>query len=390
MQQLGKKGLKATVQLPLTFPKKVLFEQYQKRINWTWSTKSLFFVASIGYLISALILGFFDSIFSNALFSFSVFILLLNYNLPLTSDVFNMKKFRTIIANKHAKKRFLLWLILYYNPFILAGILFFVFSLCTNLIQGHFTHSIDLVLLFTLSIQILISEIFISIRGKIITIVQLVFFLATTVLHMNLIIKYGLYLLLSMIGYLFFRNVKDSYFQRFTRSQNFTSRSVSKTMIYNIIFSDKKEKIFMLVPGLVAPLIAHKLGASFSPAITFILMLLVQYEIMIDNQLEDFEVPLAKIKALKSAKISFFKRFISTIYFKLSMFTIFVILIANYFYSQNFIEFIIPSLVETVYIPLMSMYYFFFLERELMTRAHINSILREFLPITIIFTFFIF
>lgn len=207
---------------------------------------------------------------------------------------------------------------------------------------------------------------------------------------MNLIIKYGLYLLLSMIGYLFFRNVKDSYFQRFTRSQNFTSRSVSKTMIYNIIFSDKKEKIFMLVPGLVAPLIAHKLGASFSPAITFILMLLVQYEIMIDNQLEDFEVPLAKIKALKSAKISFFKRFISTIYFKLSMFTIFVILIANYFYSQNFIEFIIPSLVETVYIPLMSMYYFFFLERELMTRAHINSILREFLPITIIFTFFIF
>lgn len=207
---------------------------------------------------------------------------------------------------------------------------------------------------------------------------------------MNLIIKYGLYLLLSMIGYLFFRNVKDSYFQRFTRSQNFTSRSVSKTMIYNIIFSDKKEKIFMLVPGLVAPLIAHKLGVSFSPAITFILMLLVQYEIIIDNQLEDFEVPLAKIKALKSAKISFFKRFISTIYFKLSMFTIFVILIANYFYSQNFIGFIIPSLVETVYIPLMSMYYFFFLERELMARAHINSILREFLPITIIFTFFIF
>ena len=93
MQQLGKKGLKATLQSPLTFPKKVLFEKYRKQINWSCSTKSLFFVASIVSLISALVLGFFDSIFSNVLFSFSVFILFLNYNLPLISDVFNMKKF---------------------------------------------------------------------------------------------------------------------------------------------------------------------------------------------------------------------------------------------------------------------------------------------------------
>ncbi|WP_270346733.1 hypothetical protein [Enterococcus thailandicus] len=227
-------------------------------------------------------------------------------------------------------------------------------------------------------------------RGKAVTTLQLVFFLATTILQMNLIIKYVLYLLLSIIGYLFFRNPNDFYFQKVTKSKNSTSRSVLKTMLYNVIFSDKKQKIFMLVPGVIAPLIAHKLGASFSPAITFILMLLVQYEIVIDNQLEDFEVPLAKIKALKSAKISFFKRFVSTLYFKLSMFTIFIILIANYFYSRNFIEFIIPSIVETIYIPLMSMYYLFFLERELMTRSHINSVLREFLPITIIFTFFIF
>ncbi|ELB33461.1 hypothetical protein OK7_06168 [Enterococcus faecium EnGen0024] len=118
MQQLGKKGLKATLQSPLTFPKKVLFEKYRKQINWSCSTKSLFFVASIVSLISALVLGFFDSIFSNVLFSFSVFILFLNYNLPLISDVFNMKKFRTIIVNNHVKKRFILWLILYYNPFI--------------------------------------------------------------------------------------------------------------------------------------------------------------------------------------------------------------------------------------------------------------------------------
>ncbi|HFD3616533.1 TPA: hypothetical protein ACF3U8_002877, partial [Enterococcus faecium] len=80
MQQLGKKGLKATLQSPLTFPKKVLFEKYRKQINWSCSTKSLFFVASIVSLISALVLGFFDSIFSNVLFSFSVFILFLNYN----------------------------------------------------------------------------------------------------------------------------------------------------------------------------------------------------------------------------------------------------------------------------------------------------------------------
>ncbi|BDP92663.1 hypothetical protein EfmGK923_28360 (plasmid) [Enterococcus faecium] len=82
MQQLGKKGLKATLQSPLTFPKKVLFEKYRKQINWSCSTKSLFFVASIVSLISALVLivslisalvlGFFDSIFSNVLFSFSV------------------------------------------------------------------------------------------------------------------------------------------------------------------------------------------------------------------------------------------------------------------------------------------------------------------------------
>ncbi|MDA3965295.1 MULTISPECIES: hypothetical protein [Enterococcus] len=390
MQQLGKNVLKATIKSPLIFPKKLLLAQYRKRINWPWSTKSLFFVASSVYLISALLLGFFDSVFSNVIFSFSVFVLLLNYNLPLTSDVFNMKKFRVVLANNHGKKRFLLWLILYYNPFILVGVLFFASSVCASFIQGNFIHSIDLFFLFILSIQVLIAEIVMSRRGKAVTTLQLVFFLATTILQMNLIIKYVLYLLLSIIGYLFFRNPNDFYFQKVTKSKNSTSRSVLKTMLYNVIFSDKKQKIFMLVPGVIAPLIAHKLGASFSPAITFILMLLVQYEIVIDNQLEDFEVPLAKIKALKSAKISFFKRFVSTLYFKLSMFTIFIILIANYFYSRNFIEFIIPSIVETIYIPLMSMYYLFFLERELMTRSHINSVLREFLPITIIFTFFIF
>ncbi|NLM67882.1 MAG: hypothetical protein GX180_12035 [Enterococcus sp.] len=300
------------------------------------------------------------------------------------------KVLQNTTANNHVKKRFLLWIILYYNPFILLGVLFFISSFCVNLIQGNFIHLIDILFLFILSIQVLISEVVASIRGKTITTMQLIFFLATTVLHMNIIIKYVLYLLLSLIGYIFFRNVNDSYFQKFTKSKNITSRSVLKTMTYNIIFSNKKEKIFMLVPGLIAPLIAHKLGTSFSPAITSILMLLVQYEIIIDNQLEDFEIPLAKIKSLKSAKISFIKRFVSTLYFKLSIFTIFTILISNYFYYRNFIGFIIPSIVETIYIPLMSMYYFFFLERELMTRSHINSIFREFLPITIIFTFFIF
>jgi hypothetical protein len=241
MQQLGKNELKATIKALSTFPKKLLLVQYRERIKWLWSLQSLLFVASFVYLISALLLGFFDSIFSNIIFSFGVFILLLNYNLPLTSDVFNMKKFRLVTANNHVKKRFLLWIILYYNPFILLGVLFFISSFCVNLIQGNFIHLIDILFLFILSIQVLISEVVASIRGKTITTMQLIFFLATTVLHMNIIIKYVLYLLLSLIGYIFFRNVNDSYFQKFTKSKNITSRSVLKTMTYNIIFSNKKE-----------------------------------------------------------------------------------------------------------------------------------------------------
>lgn len=238
MQQLGKNELKATIKALSTFPKKLLLVQYRERIKWLWSLQSLLFVASFVYLISALLLGFFDSIFSNIIFSFGVFILLLNYNLPLTSDVFNMKKFRLVTANNHVKKRFLLWIILYYNPFILLGVLFFISSFCVNLIQGNFIHLIDILFLFILSIQVLISEVVASIRGKTITTMQLIFFLATTVLHMNIIIKYVLYLLLSLIGYIFFRNVNDSYFQKFTKSKNITSRSVLKTMTYNIIFSN--------------------------------------------------------------------------------------------------------------------------------------------------------
>lgn len=95
----------------------------------------------------------------------------------------------------------------------------------------------------------------------------------------------------------------------------------------------------------------------------------------------------AKIKFLKAAKISYLKRFVSTIYFKLSIFSIISVVVINYFFSSNFI---IPTLVEVIYILLMSMYYYFFLERELLTHIRINSFLREFLPITAIFTFFIF
>lgn len=387
VQQLGNKKVKAAFKSLLLFPKELLFSQYYKSLNWKLSNRLLIWLGLSSYLIAGAFLGFIDATLKNIIFSFIVLILLLNYNLPIISNTFQMNKFKSLRVNVSEKNRFILWLILYFNPFVTLGILFALLAIITNLFQGNYSHFIDILVIFIFLVQKNISEICNRLLIKTITSIQIFILLLLTFLHFNFFVKYLIFIISLLILCFLMKKIDNILFQITVKINNAFNHLIAKTLLYSFFFSNKKEKVFILIPALVAAFIAQRMGASFSPAITLILMLLVQYEIMIDNQLEEFEETIAKIKFLKAAKISYLKRFVSTIYFKLSIFSIISVVVINYFFSSNFI---IPTLVEVIYILLMSMYYYFFLERELLTHIRINSFLREFLPITAIFTFFIF
>lgn len=190
VQQLGNKKVKAAFKSLLLFPKELLFSQYYKSLNWKLSNRLLIWLGLSSYLIAGAFLGFIDATLKNIIFSFIVLILLLNYNLPIISNTFQMNKFKSLRVNVSERNRFILWLILYFNPFVTLGILFALLAIITNLFQENYSHFIDILVIFIFLVQKNISEICNRLLIKTITSIQIFILLLLTFLHFNFFVKY--------------------------------------------------------------------------------------------------------------------------------------------------------------------------------------------------------
>lgn len=342
------------------------------------------------YLLFLLILSIVDFWLNSPLVTFSIYILFINFNLPLICSIFNSDKFRAMKVNKFRRIRFLIWTISYCNPLLLSGVLFLFLSILVNLCDNNIVHLIDSLILFILVLELTITEVLKSISGSILALLHVLLFFIINFLFLNPLSKYTFFFTISLLIYLLSKNTTVYLHPRKNYTLSYLRKSLLTTFLYILIFKNIKEKFFILIPGITAPLISSYLGATFTPSIIILLMLLIQFEIIIDTEIENFEIPIAKIKFLKTLKVSILKRFLLSIYFRLNFITMFIIWIVNFFNTKSFITFTLQSIIESCFIACMALYYYFFSERELLTHLHINAILREFIPITVILIFFVF
>ncbi|MDR0614883.1 MAG: hypothetical protein LBF82_02870 [Lactobacillales bacterium] len=353
-------------------------------------------IVVLGYLPATLLLVAATSVitlyFRNVILLFNIIFFIFRWNVPLIERIYALEKVNIFKTNKKIARRFLFYLFLSKNPVLLSGFCYIfilsISSLCLKDLNFFFL-TINFFLINLISI---ISEIFVSTKNRLLYGGTILF------LFLNFVTKSTTLLITIFMLELFtlyFTDKQDHKNTKYLHCFSFLYRfedwlrstNLFRIFLNKILFTNLNSKFFIFVlPTLIFLFIFGKFTKTFILSESFLFLTLFQFEFMIDKHIENFENITERIILFKSAKLPFHKRLMFSTYWDISRFIFLTIIIINYLHLGTTWKMLIFSIIECLFVSIITYYYFWLEEKELYEHIKVKSYVRVLIPAMIMST----
>jgi hypothetical protein len=369
---------------------KILINRYSENSHIPYK------IVILGYLPASLLLAFAISIitlyFRNAILLFNIIFFTFRWNVPLIEGIYALEKTNIFKTNKKVARRFLLFLFLSKNPILLGGFCYILILSVSSLCLKDLNFFFLAINFFLINLISIISEIFVSTKNR------LLYGGAILFLILNFIVKSTVLLLILFVLELFTlyftdkqAHKKPKYLRCFSFLYRFEdwlkSTNLFRIFLNKMLFTDLDSKFFIfIIPTLIFWFIFGRFTKTSILSEFLLFLTFFQFELMIDEHIENFENITERIILFKSAKLPLRKRLRLSTYWDLSRFIFLAIVIINYLYLGTTLKMLVFSMIECLFINFMTYYYFWLEEKELYEHIKVKSYIRALIPAIVMST----